>query len=143
MKIRRRSRACMARRIRRDRVDGAGVAAELVVPIGKRLWTSSYALVTGGWSAVLLAGFYFLASPAADALGAPLVWIGGNALTIYLVSRLVDFNKVSAFLSAAKSRPDSTLGGPASVASCSRCPASRSAHCSAGSSTCGKFFLRL
>lgn len=67
-------------------------------PIIKRLWTSSYTLVTGGWSAVLLAGFYFLIDlRGRRAWAAPLVWIGGNGLTIYLVSRLVDFNKVSAF----------------------------------------------
>jgi predicted acyltransferase len=71
----------------------------LQFPVIKRIWTSSYVLVAGGWSMLLLAAFYQMI----DVRGwrgwtPPLVWIGGNALTIYLVSKLVDFNQVSAFL---------------------------------------------
>lgn len=71
----------------------------LQFPVIKRIWTSSYVLVAGGWSLLLLAAFYHMI----DVRGwrgwtPPLVWIGGNALTIYLVSKLVDFNQVSAFL---------------------------------------------
>ncbi len=65
-------------------------------PIIKRIWTSSYALVAGGASAILLGTFYYLI----DARGwrdwaQPFVWIGTNALTIYLVSRFVDFEDLS------------------------------------------------
>lgn len=72
-------------------------------PIIKRIWTSSYALVAGGGSAVLLGAFYY----AIDVRGwrdwaQPFVWIGTNALTIYLVSRFVDFENLSQRL----------LGGP-------------------------------
>ena len=71
----------------------------LQFPVIKRIWTSSYGLVAGGSSLLLLAAFYQVI----DVRGwrgwtPPLVWIGGNALLIYLVSKLVDFNQVSAFL---------------------------------------------
>ncbi|MFO1447035.1 MAG: DUF5009 domain-containing protein [Opitutaceae bacterium] len=70
----------------------------LQFPIIKRIWTSSYVLVTGGWSFLLLALFYGLI----DLRGwrgwaTPFVWVGSNALLIYFVSRLVDFRAVSSF----------------------------------------------
>jgi predicted acyltransferase len=71
----------------------------LQFPIIKRIWTSSYVLVAGGWSALLLAAFFYVI----DVRGirgwtTPFVWIGSNALTIYLVSNIVDFNALSARL---------------------------------------------
>jgi predicted acyltransferase len=71
----------------------------LQFPVIKRIWTSSYVLVAGGWSLLLLGAFYWLI----DLRGwrrwaVPLEWIGANALTIYFVSHLVDFDKVSAYL---------------------------------------------
>lgn len=74
-----------------------GYAWGLQFPVIKKLWTSSFVLVAGGWSAVLLAGFYFLIDVAKVNFWAqPLVWIGTNALTIYLLSRFVDFRALSA-----------------------------------------------
>jgi len=68
-------------------------------PVIKRIWTSSFALVAGGWSSVLLGVFYYVI----DLRGwrgwaRPFVWIGANALTIYFVSRVVDFNAVSRWI---------------------------------------------
>jgi predicted acyltransferase len=70
----------------------------LQFPICKRIWTSSYVLVTGGWSFLLLALFHGLI----DVRGwrgwaTPFVWVGSNALRIYFVSRVVDFRAVSSF----------------------------------------------
>jgi len=66
-------------------------------PVIKRIWTSSFVLVAGGWSAWLLAGFYFIIDVRGWKTWAqPFVWIGMNALAIYVVTRLVDFNKLSA-----------------------------------------------
>ena len=56
-------------------------------PVIKKIWTSSYVLVAGGWSALLLAAFYQVIeiwqwrrwTP-------PFVWIGANAITLYLAS---------------------------------------------------------
>ncbi len=77
----------------------AGYLWGMRFPIIKKLWTSSFVLVAGGWSALLLAAFYW----AIDLRGwrawaVPFTWIGTNALTIYIVSRLVDFNEVSSRL---------------------------------------------
>ncbi|MBZ5544805.1 MAG: DUF5009 domain-containing protein [Acidobacteriia bacterium] len=82
----------------------AGVACLLVgglwslaFPVIKNLWTSSYVLVAGGCSLLLLALFYWII----DVRG----WrrwaffftvIGMNAITIYLARRLFDFGTITA-----------------------------------------------
>lgn len=93
----------------RDRVvwlAGAGVALivaghlwSIQFPVIKKLWTSSYVLLAGGWSALLLAIFHQVIDVWKHGRWAqPFVWIGTNALTIYLVCRLVDFGDLSARL---------------------------------------------
>jgi predicted acyltransferase len=66
-------------------------------PIIKRLWTSSYVLVAGGYSAMLLGLFYLVADVwEKRAWCQPFVWMGTNAITIYLVERLLGgFNSVA------------------------------------------------
>ena len=65
-------------------------------PVIKKLWTSSYVLVAGGYSFLLLGGFYLIIDVWKFRRGlAPLVWIGANALTMYLVSTIVSFSKVA------------------------------------------------
>lgn len=67
-------------------------------PLIKRLWTSSYTLAAGGWSLLLLATFYFLIDVRRIARwSTPFVWIGSNALLIYLASHLIDFRRVSSW----------------------------------------------
>jgi predicted acyltransferase len=67
-------------------------------PVIKKIWTSSYVLVAGGWSLLLLAAFYW----AIDIRG----WrrgvffftvIGMNPITIYLGQRIIDFDKIAGF----------------------------------------------
>jgi predicted acyltransferase len=83
-----------------------GLAWSWQFPLIKRIWTSSYALVGGGWSLLLLAGFYGVIEWRGSTRWAtPFVWIGSNALLIYLVSHLVDFRAVSGLL----------VGGPVAV----------------------------
>lgn len=81
---------------------GASLAAGLYwgqsFPIIKNLWTSSFVLVAGGWSLILLGAFYAVI----DVIGwrawaFPLVVIGANAITIYVVPRFVDFRQVTEF----------------------------------------------
>jgi predicted acyltransferase len=61
-------------------------------PIIKKLWTSSYVLVAGGWSYLLLALFYGIIDIAGYQLWArPFVWIGTNCITIYLLANLLNF----------------------------------------------------
>lgn len=75
---------------------GLGLLWGLQFPVIKRIWTSSFVLVAGGWSALLLAGFYLVIDVWKYRTWCiPLVWIGANALTIYLISNVVDFKKLS------------------------------------------------
>ena len=72
---------------------GLGLVWDIGFPINKRLWTSSFVVYAGGWSALLLALFYGVI----DVLGwkrwaAPFTWIGMNSILIYLASEgLVNF----------------------------------------------------
>ncbi|MDD2764515.1 MAG: DUF5009 domain-containing protein [Opitutaceae bacterium] len=75
----------------------AGYAWGLQFPLIKKIWTSSFVLVTGGWSMLLLGGFYLVADVwKIRAWAQPFAWVGSNALVIYLVSNIVDFNQLSA-----------------------------------------------
>lgn len=68
----------------------------LEFPIVKRLWTSSFCLVTGGYSALFLAAFYLVVDVWQFRKWCqPFVWIGTNAITIYLVVAVVSFGKIA------------------------------------------------
>ncbi len=59
-------------------------------PVIKKIWTSSYVLVAGGYSCLLLGLFYQIIEIWRwRAWCAPFVWIGMNAITIYLVSEVL------------------------------------------------------
>lgn len=69
-----------------------------IFPVIKNLWTSSFVLVAGGWSLLLLSGFYLVI----DVIGWrrwSFFWvvIGMNAITIYVVPRFVDFERIAHF----------------------------------------------
>jgi predicted acyltransferase len=77
-------------------------------PIIKKIWSSSFVLVTAGWSALLLAGFYWLT----DIKGwtgwtPPLLWVGSNPITLYLLGGMGLFRTVSERLVV---KPDPTGG---------------------------------
>jgi predicted acyltransferase len=73
-----------------------GYAWGLQFPIVKKLWSSSFVLVAGGWSALLLALFYYVIDVRGiRAWAVPFTWIGTNALAIYLISNVVDFDTLS------------------------------------------------
>lgn len=72
----------------------AGFLWGLHFPVIKKIWTSSYVLVAGGYSFILVGIFYL----AVDLWKSrwwtlPFIWIGSNALTIYLARNFVDFNE--------------------------------------------------
>jgi predicted acyltransferase len=76
----------------------AGYAWSPWFPIVKKIWTSSYVLVVGGWSALLLALCYW----AIDMQGWKkwayfFVVIGLNPITIYVGQRFIDFGKMATF----------------------------------------------
>lgn len=75
-----------------------GYAWGTLFPIIKNIWTSSYVLVAGGWSLLLLALFYTVI----DVLrwrrwSFFFVVIGVNAITIYFAQKFIDFEKMSQF----------------------------------------------
>ncbi len=69
-----------------------------VFPVIKNLWTSSYVMVAGGWSLLLLAAFYYAIDVAGWKRWAfPFVIIGVNPITIYLMKQFVPFERISQF----------------------------------------------
>lgn len=77
----------------------------LVFPVIKKLWTSSYVLVAGGYSLVLLGLFHQVV----DVWGwrrwcQPFVWVGANALTIYLAAQILNFRRLAERLAGAPVR---------------------------------------
>ena len=68
----------------------------LQFPVVKKIWTSSYVLMAGGFSAMLLGTFYFVI----DVQGwqrwcQPFMWYGMNAITVYLADNLLSFRRVA------------------------------------------------
>jgi predicted acyltransferase len=59
-------------------------------PVIKKIWTSSYVLVAGGYSALLLAAFFLVVDIWKFRKWCqPFVWIGTNSITIYLAANLI------------------------------------------------------
>ena len=74
----------------------AGFAWSLQFPIIKLLWTSTYVLVACGYSALLLGIFYQVIEIWKwRAWAQPFVWIGMNALTIYITAGIVNFHRLA------------------------------------------------
>ena len=62
----------------------------LQFPVIKKIWTSSYVLVAGGYSAMLLGAFYWIVDVKKwQAWGQPFLWIGMNPITLYLASNFM------------------------------------------------------
>ena len=76
-----------------------GALWSLEFPIVKKLWSSSFCLITAGCGALLLAVFNLIV----DVWGfqrwcQPLVWIGSNSIVLYLLSRFVNFRDLAKHL---------------------------------------------
>jgi len=70
-------------------------------PIIKRIWTSSFVLLTAGLSAGCLAVFYYIIDVRRRrAWCQPFVWIGSNAITLYLAAQIVNFQAIAARLAS-------------------------------------------
>ncbi len=75
---------------------GLGMAWSLQLPVVKKLWTSSFCLVTTGLSALLLAAFYLVIDVLRlERWCTPFLWLGTNSLTIYLGYELIRFERIS------------------------------------------------
>lgn len=65
-------------------------------PVIKKIWSSSFVLVAGGWSALLLGVFYWIV----DVRGCsrwttPFIWVGANPIALYLISGFGFFRTLS------------------------------------------------
>lgn len=68
----------------------------LAFPIIKKIWTSSYVLVAGGWSLILLGVFHGLIDTFRVRRWAQVfVWIGLNPITLYLLGNVLNFDNVA------------------------------------------------
>ena len=68
----------------------------LQFPVVKKIWTSSFVLVTGGYGAILLAFFYQVIEIwKCQKWAQPFVWIGVNPITIYMAVNLIDFGAIA------------------------------------------------
>ena len=61
-------------------------------PVIKKIWTSSYVLVAGGYSCMLLAAFYAIVDLLQFRRWAqPFIWIGANPLVLYVTDEFLSF----------------------------------------------------
>lgn len=71
----------------------AGWIWHIVFPVNKSLWTSSFVLVSCGYSTLLLAAFYVICDVLKwQKLAKPFMVIGVNAIAIYMASSLVNWS---------------------------------------------------
>ncbi|HLX59973.1 MAG TPA: heparan-alpha-glucosaminide N-acetyltransferase domain-containing protein [Planctomycetota bacterium] len=75
---------------------GAAYLWDLQFPIVKKIWTSSYVLLAGGWSLILLSVFYAVIDVwKLKKWSMPFVWIGANALAIYLSEQFFKYDEAA------------------------------------------------
>jgi predicted acyltransferase len=76
---------------------GAGFLWGLQFPVIKKIWTSSYVLVAGGFSALLLGFFYLVVDVWQYRKWCqPFVWIGMNSITVYMANNVIGFHHLAA-----------------------------------------------
>ncbi len=75
---------------------GAGFLWGLQFPVIKKIWTSSYVLVAGGFSAILLGVFHQVIDVwKYQRWATAFVWIGANAITLYFLDNIVNFERLA------------------------------------------------
>ncbi len=84
----------------------AGVGVAMVVlgflwgiqfPVVKKIWTSSFVLVAGGFSALLLGLFHQVIDVwGKQRWSTPFVWIGANAITLYFLENMLNYERLAA-----------------------------------------------
>jgi predicted acyltransferase len=79
---------------------GVGLLWDIVFPINKSMWTSSFVLYAGGWSLLVLAVFYLIIDMGGyKKWSMPFVWIGMNSILVYMAAHgIIDFESSSQFL---------------------------------------------
>jgi hypothetical protein len=82
---------------------GAGVALVIIgflwgtqFPVVKKIWSSSFVCVAGGYSCLLLGAFYLIVDVwKFQAWCQPFVWVGMNPITVYVMNNLMGFGKIA------------------------------------------------
>jgi predicted acyltransferase len=73
---------------------GAGYLWALQFPIIKAIWTSSFVLVAGGYSVILLGAMHQVIDVWQIKRWATIfVWIGANAITLYFLNNVMSFER--------------------------------------------------
>jgi predicted acyltransferase len=73
-----------------------GLLWGLKFPIIKRIWTSSFCLLASGCAAMTLGVFYLVVDVWRwQKWCLPFLWIGANALAVYLAASLLDFQEIA------------------------------------------------
>ena len=63
-----------------------GYLWDIIFPINKALWTSSFVLVTAGWANMFLALIYYITDIKKIQFGSVFRYAGANAITVYFLS---------------------------------------------------------
>ena len=66
-----------------------GYLFDMVFPINKALWSSSFVLVTAGWANLVLALIYYLTDVKGIKFGSVFRYAGANAITVYFLSSFI------------------------------------------------------
>ena len=65
-------------------------------PVVKKIWTSSFVLVAGGYSVLLLGVFHQVIDVwGKQKWAVPFIWIGANAIVLYFADSIVGFEKLA------------------------------------------------
>ncbi len=90
---------------------GLGLLWGQSFPIIKNLWTSSFVLVAGGWSLLLLSLFYTIIDVLKlRAWAFFFVVIGVNAITIYIAKDIIPFDEISKYFLGGVARYSGSFG---------------------------------
>jgi predicted acyltransferase len=74
---------------------GVGYAVSFVVPVVMKLWTTSYGLMSAGWSCLMFLFFFWLVDVRGYRKWAfPLAVIGMNAIFIYMFTSLIHLDPI-------------------------------------------------
>ena len=69
----------------------------LQFPVVKKLWTSSFVLVAGGYSLLLIGAFYYVVDMRQwRGWCQPFIWIGMNPITLYISSNVIGYRRQAA-----------------------------------------------
>ena len=89
-----------------------GGSWDLVYPVNKTLWTSSFVFVSAGWSVILMSVFYWLFDVIKlQKIGMFFIVIGLNSIAIYLSTSLINwqFTAQSLFGGLISASPDAVI----------------------------------